>query len=139
LELKNPIVAYVAEGNLEAHAVVDWLKSNGVDAYAVEDNSGASLWAFGRISQFHKPKVWIDRPDKDKATNLLDQFEQRKRARQDEMNASPRITSKCEECAETSEFPASQNGTTQNCPKCHAFMDVGEFDWPYGTDFGEQS
>ncbi len=139
MELKNPIVAYVAEGNIEAHSIVDWLRSNGVGAYAVEDNSGASLWAFGRISQFHKPKVWIDEPDADKAKGLLDQFEKRKRARHADIDASPSIASKCEECGESSQFPASQNSTTQNCPKCHAFMDVGQLDWPYDTDFNDQS
>lgn len=70
--LPDPVVAYTANGNLEAHSAVTWLESNGVRSYAVEDNSGASLFAFG---------------------------------------------------------------TTQNCPKCGAYMDAGIFDWPedYGT------
>ena len=137
MELNNPITAYVAEGNLEAHALVDWLMSNGVDAYAVEDNSGVSLWAFGTISQFHKPKVWIDKSDTDKAKDLLIQFEDRKRARRSQMDGSPPITATCAECGQASEFPVSQNGSTQNCPKCYAFMDVGSFDWPDDFDFGD--
>ena len=52
--MDSPIVAYTANGNLEAHSVVAWLGSNGIHAYAVEDNSGVSLFAFGTISQFHK-------------------------------------------------------------------------------------
>ena len=41
--LAEPVVAYTASGNLEAHSVVSWFASNGVRAYAVEDDSGVSL------------------------------------------------------------------------------------------------
>lgn len=135
MNLKDPIVAYVAEGNIEAHQIVDWLRSNGINAYAVEDNSGASLWALGPISQFHKPKVWVDKSDSHKAGLLLVQFEVRKNARRKGLDTAPPIESTCEECGETSAFAASLNGTTQDCPKCHAYMDVGEFKWP-GEDEG---
>lgn len=133
--LANPALAYTANGNLEAHSVVTWLESNGVRAHAVEDNSGVSLFAFGTISQFHKPQIFVDKEDLERAGDLLRQFETQRHARRRELDDAPPITSECEECGASSEFPAAQNGTTQNCPKCHAFMDVGVFDWPEDFDF----
>lgn len=139
MDLKNPIVAYTANGNLEAHSVVQWLESNGVASYAVEDNSGVSLFAFGTISQFHKPQVFIDKSDTDRARELLRQFEDQREKRRHELDDAPPVTSECEDCGASSDFPASQNGTTQNCPVCHAFMDVGTFDWPDDTDSDDDS
>ncbi|TWU59521.1 hypothetical protein V7x_55990 [Crateriforma conspicua] len=137
MELKNPIAAYTANGNLEAHAVVNWLESNGIRAYAVEDNSGVSLFAFGTLSQFHKPQVFVDESDIDRAGDFLGQFELQRAQRRKDLDDSPPIVSECEECGVASEFPASQNDTTQNCPKCHAFMDVGTSQWPDDFDFGD--
>lgn len=135
--LVAPVLAYTANGNLEAHSVVTWLESNGIRAHVVEDNSGVSLFAFGTISQFHKPQVFVDKADVDRAGELLRQFETQRDQRRRELNDSTPITSECEECGASSEFPASQDGTTQNCPECNAFMDVGTIDWPDGFDFGD--
>ena len=134
----DPVTAYTANGNIEAHSAVTWLESNGIRSYAVEDNSGASLFAFGTISQFHKPQVFVERSHLERAKELLQQFErQRHERRKDLENADP-VTSECEDCGESSEFPASQDGTTQNCPKCGAYMDVGSFDWPEDYDAVEE-
>ncbi|TWT75794.1 hypothetical protein CA13_73670 [Planctomycetes bacterium CA13] len=135
--LETPTLAYTANGNLEAHSVVTWLQSHGVRAYAVEDNSGVSLFAFGTISQFHKPQVFVDKTDLKSAVDLLREFETQRDRRRKDLDNLPPIESECEECGVSSEFPASQDGTTQNCPKCNAFMDVGGHDWPEDFDFGE--
>ena len=132
--LTSPTLAYTANGNIEAHSVVTWLQANGVRAYAVEDNSGVSLFAFGTINQLHKPQVFVDKSDLESAGELLRQFEDQRDRRRTELDDSPSIQSECEDCGETSEFPASQDGTTQNCPKCYAFMDVGNIDWPDDFD-----
>ena len=137
MNFKKPIVAYTANGNLEVHSVVTWLESNGVPAYAVEDLSGLSLFQFGTISQFHKPQVFIEEYDSERAIGLLLQFEKQRDLRRKELEDAPPITAECEECGSSSEFPASQDGTTQNCPKCYAFMDVGTIEWPDGFQEGE--
>jgi len=135
----KPVVVYTANGNLEAHSVVTWLESNGVASYAVEDNSGASLFAFGTISQFHKPQVFVDNTDMDRARTLMREFEATRNKHRKRVDAAAPINAECEECGATSEFPASQDGTTQNCPVCNSFMDVGVFDWPddYATGDGD--
>lgn len=136
MDLKQPALAYTAGGNLEAHAVVTWLESNGVQAYAVEDLSGASLFAFGTLSQFHKPQVFVEKSDMTRAGELLRRFEQQRNARRRAQAVGAAISSECEQCGVVSEFPASQDGTTQSCPNCYAFMDVGACDWPEDFDFG---
>lgn len=84
-----PTMAYTASGNLEAHSIVTWLQSNGVGAYAVEDNSGASLFAFGTISQFHKPQVFVDKSDLDRAGDLLRAVEAKRDRRRSDLDNSP--------------------------------------------------
>lgn len=135
--LDDPVPAYVADGNLESHIVVRWLEANGVPAHAVEDHSGVSLFALGTISQFHKPQVFVNRSDLERAAELLQEFEDQRNLRRKGTSDAAPIMSECEECGATSEFPALQNGTTQTCPQCHAYMDVGTSDWPEDFDFGE--
>ncbi|MEO9593840.1 putative signal transducing protein, partial [Rhodopirellula bahusiensis] len=96
--LATPTLAYTASGNLEAHAIVTWLQSNGVRAYAVEDNSGVSLFAFGTISQFHKPQVFVEESDLQRAGDLLRQFESQRDRRRADLENAPAIKSECEEC-----------------------------------------
>ena len=136
--LANPKLVYTANGNLEAHSLAIWLRSNGVRAYAVEDHSGVSLFAFGTLSQFHKPQVFVDEVDLPVAAGLLREFESQEDRKAKKKGDRPPIQSECEECGSTSEFPASQDGTTQNCPKCNAYMDVGNMDWPEDFDVGSE-
>jgi hypothetical protein len=135
MELKEPFAVYTAATNLEAHMIVDMLKANGIAAFADEDQSGVSLWAFGTISQFHKPRVWIEKSACTEAARLILDFEERKRQRQNPDDRADAIKVECEECGKTSTFPGSLNGTTQECSHCGAFVDVGEFRWD--DDLGE--
>ncbi len=133
--LANPVHLYTAAGNLAAHSAVIWLASNGVQAHVIEDNSGVSLFAFGTISQFHQPQVFVDKSDLQRATELMREFENQQSQRLEELSDAPMITSECEECGTASQFPATQDGSTQNCPKCGVYMDVGVLDWPDDVDF----
>jgi hypothetical protein len=60
---------------------------------------------------------------------LIRQFEQTKRERDIPNASGAPIQVECEECRKVSTFPPSLKGTTQNCPECNAFLDVGEVDW----------
>ena len=102
--MADPVLAYTANDNLELHSVVTWLHSCGVRAFAVEDNSGASLYVFRTISQFHKPQVFVDKADLEEAGELLQQFEDKRDARRSDLDGTPSITSQCEECGVTSDF-----------------------------------
>jgi len=134
--LSDPVLAYTAKSNLEAHSVVIWLESKGLTAHAVEDNSGVSTFSLGAQS-FHKPQVFVERLKLPHAHGLLREYESQRQNRDAELEQAGPIVSQCEECGVESEFPAAENGTTQSCPKCHRFMDVGTFDWPEDFDYGE--
>lgn len=135
----SPVVVYTAGSNIEAHSLVTWLESNGIQGHAVEDNSGVSLFALGTISQFHDPQVFVDKQDHARAVELVEKFETRRVQRRENGDGDEPVSSECEECGKSSEFPASEDGTTQNCPKCGAYMDVGEMGWPDDFDFGEEN
>lgn len=137
MNLKNPVVAYVASSNLESHVIVTMLEVKGVPAYAVEDQSGASLWMFGTISQFHKPKIYVDQNDLDKATGLIRRFEEKERARRNAHASDTMIDVLCEECGKNSQFPESQRGTVQDCPHCGEYMDVGSPSWNEETSLSD--
>ena len=137
--LASPVVVSTASSNIEAHSIATWLESNGIQARVVEDNSGESLFAFGADSQIHDPQVFVDKQDDARAVELVKDFETQRIQRRKKSQGDEPVSSECEECGKSSEFPASEDGTTQNCPKCGAYMDVGEIDWPDDFDFGEEN
>lgn len=147
MNFENPTVVHVATSNIDAHVIVDMLAANGIAANAVEDQSGVSLWMFGRIGQFHKPKVWVDKPNSVEAAQLIRSFEtdrvQRGKAAEEttalaseqETGTPSQIEVVCEDCGKSTSFPRTLDGTTQECLHCWAFVDVGDLPWE--EDFGE--
>ena len=125
MEFTDPVIVYTAASNVEAHLVVDLLHANGVPAHAVEDQSRVSLWAFGTISQNHKPNVWVDKATVQEAAALIQAFEEQRRQRKHPGQGSGEIQVRCEECGETTMFRNSLDGTTQECSHCQAYVDVG--------------
>ena len=133
MDLKAPLVAYIAESDIEASQVAQLLVENDVPAHAEEDVSVVGLWAFGKLSQIHKPRVWIATADKDRAFGLLSDYEREKVSRTQKSRAgdADSIAVACEDCGKSTDFPARFIGTVQECRHCRAHVDVGEFDWPY--------
>lgn len=135
--LINPKAAYTAASNLDAYAAAEYLRSKEIDAHVVEDQSGIGAFNFGLATQFHRPQVFVEESDLDTATVLMAEFDRRRHERYQQQKNAPPIEAVCEECERTSMFPATQDGTTQTCPHCHAHMDVGDLGWPEDFDFGE--
>ena len=134
MDFEKPVIVYTAATNLDAHMIVEMLYANGVPAHAVEDQSGVSLWAFGTISQFHKPNVWVDEPNRQEAAGLIQDFEEKRRVRNTQIEGLGQIEVICEKCGKATSFPVSLDGTTQECRHCDAYVDVGELPWD--DDFG---
>lgn len=140
MELKDPIAAYNAASNIEALQVADYLTTEGIDAYATQDESLAGNWLGGSLPEIHKPQVGVSRHDSDAAARLLADFETRKRAANApkkpaaEVEGDLQVT--CEDCGKTSAFAAKLSGTVQRCPKCWSHIDVGDLGWG-DFDFGE--
>ena len=95
---QEPFHVYTPATNVEAHVIVDLLSANGIPAMAVEDQSGASLWAFGTIGQFHRPKIWVDKPTAERAYALILDYEERKRERRHPDDSGGDVAVVCEEC-----------------------------------------
>lgn len=131
MAFRDPLAAYNAESNLEAHVVCGLLIEAGVEAVVVEDNSLAGIWLGGTVAEIHKPQVWIERADSERARPVLTDYERwaadRRVAKRVAAGADgPPVEVVCEECGTRSEFPAAQLGTIQNCPHCRAYVDVGD-------------
>lgn len=135
MDFQHPTVAYEAATNLEAHVIVEMLLANGIEALAVEDQSGVSLWSFGTISQFHKPKIWIEKENLTAVAQLIQEFEESKRQRNQPIEEPGDLEVVCEECGKATLFPAKLEGTLQECTHCDAYVDVGDLPWE--DDFGE--
>jgi hypothetical protein len=126
MALRDPIAAYNASTNLEAHLIAAMLREAGLEASVVEDLSTAGIWMGGVVGEIHKPQVWIERADVERAKPVLDEFESHARERKRAAADAPDIEVLCEECGERSLFPGNQYGSVQNCPHCRAFVDVGD-------------
>jgi hypothetical protein len=131
MPLQEPVAVYNASNNIEAQVICNILNDAGVEAYVTQDVSQVGTWLFGLLPEIHKPQVWIDRSEVDRAKPILEEYErqliERRKADQQEIadkNAS--VQADCEECGRSSAFPSSQRGTVQDCPYCGAYVDVGD-------------
>lgn len=131
MSFKEPYVAYNAGSNIEAHLVCGQLLDAGIDAMVIEDVGQAAVGIAGLIPVVHKPQVWIERADSDRARIVLTNYDERSAKRyaaeQGESGiAGASISVLCEECGKRSEFPSTQKGMVETCPHCAAFVDVGD-------------
>ncbi len=131
MPLREPFAIYTAASNLEAHLLCGLLRDSGIEAAAIDDVSQVGWWIGGLASQLYRPKVWIERTDIERARLILEEYERQASERRAadrslDLSTGERIPVTCEACGIQSEFPAAQKGSVQNCPKCQAFVDVGD-------------
>lgn len=126
MALRDPFAAYNAGTNIEAHLVCRMLNEAGIEAAVIEDISAAGIEWVGLLSEIHKPQVWIERADIERAKPILDEYEQRAAERRKTESDGEPIDVTCEECGQTSEYPATQKGSVQSCSHCGAYVDVGD-------------
>ena len=126
MALHHPIAVYTAGTNLEAHCIREMLIAEGIEAAVVEDESRAGAWMFGLLPQIHKPQVWVERTDAERARPLLEAYERQLVERGRDAFEGPPIYVVCEECRRTTFFPASRRGHVETCSHCAAFVDVGD-------------
>jgi hypothetical protein len=134
MELHDPVVAFIALNNIEAHFVCGALTDAGIAAAVVEDISVVGGWIGAMASQLHKPQVCIGRADAARAAPILQDYERRLAARlAADASAAKRgsgetIEVTCEDCGKRSAFPAAQRGSVQICPKCGGYVDIVDDD-----------
>lgn len=124
--MRKPIAVYNAATNVEAHAVKLLLAEAGIEAFAVDDVSVVGLWAFGTLPEIHKPQVWIDEVDLERARPLLQAYEQglAERVSASGPGAADPIEVVCEDCGQRTTFPAADRGKVRECPRCRNYVDV---------------
>ena len=129
MKFHSPYKVYTAANNFEAHQIVGLLNSESIEAYAVEVQSAAGLWELGTLSQIHQPNVWVDQSDAERAAKVINAFEAQRRRREQSEPTTGELSVTCETCGATSQFSSTMNGSTQICPHCRAYVDVGEIPW----------
>ena len=128
MNLKDPVAAYNGANSLEVNMLQNLLDEAGIEAFVMEDDSPVGIWMGGLIPEIHKPQVWIEREDIDRAKPIIDDYERSVAERRalDERskgNDGP-IKITCEECHKETSFPYGQLGSVQFCPACGAYIDV---------------
>lgn len=77
MALSDPVAAYDAAGSMDAYLARTALTAAGIEAFVTEDVSVVGMWVGGVIPAIHRPQVWVDRADIDRAKPILVEFIQR--------------------------------------------------------------
>lgn len=122
-----PFAAYNAADDIEAHLVCGLLRNAGIPALVIEDVSQVGVWWGGTVAELQKSQVWIEKDDAKRARPVLTEYDSgNSKRRNPPVPGSAAIVATCENCGSQVEFPAERRGTTQDCPHCRAYMDVGD-------------
>ena len=134
MNLKDPVPAYNGADTVEVHILQNMLDDAGIEAFVMEDESPVGIWMGGLIPEIHKPQVWIERVDIERAKPILDEYERliaERRAADAEADTKVEpIKVTCDECHAETTFPHAQIGSVQLCPACGAYVDVTLDDTP---------
>jgi Putative prokaryotic signal transducing protein len=131
MALKQPVVVYTASNNFDAHLVCGLLIDAGIPAMVVEDAAMTPSGWLGPVSNFIQPKIWIEKPDVERAIPILKEYDKRDAERRAAElgrveSVGPPMDVDCEECGKRSQWPSAQKGSVQNCPHCRAYIDIGD-------------
>lgn len=139
MALTDPFAAYNAANNVEAQMLQNLLLSRGIEAHVTEDNLSMAIASLGGMAGVHRPQVWIDRSESERAIPVIDEFEKKLGLRRDESEnvIDVAVEMSCDSCGKQVTFPADQRGTVQECPHCAAYLDVGGADGEW-EDVGEE-
>lgn len=134
MELEEPELIYTAVSNEQANHIVDLLANQGIQAHVIEDVSNLGFFPNGS-TQIVKPYVFVEKYLSAKAAKFIEQYEYSQLNQKNALEEEGEIEVVCDECGEVTRFSKKLNGTTQDCPRCKAYMDVGDLPWE--EDWGE--
>jgi len=133
---RDPKCVHVDDNLARANLIVGYLGSHGIPAEVMDE---MTLGGFEGLVSFLPAKlslrgveVWVKNPaDADRARQLLAEQQAEIAAK---ANRTGTVQAVCEECGTTATFPASAQGTIQDCPNCGAMLDVPDPDqeWDVG-------
>src|SRR5262249_35508875 len=134
---------FVADYHHEAALVISLLAEESIDAAVVNDATLGGLEGVVSIiprAGIKGLEVWVnDVAQADRAREVLARRDEEVTAKRAARAArSGSVDVQCPACRKISPFPASEQGTVQECPRCGEYLDVPEPDeslvWP--EDFG---
>lgn len=144
---ENPLTVFVAETAAVADAVARLLASEGIATETVLPPARAESHPLTGATDLVTPdglEVRVTDPaTAEKAKELLGSALAAaavRAAREKRAGRTGTVTAVCEECGASSDWPAAEMGTTQDCPHCGAYMDVPDpdDDWAgVDTEAGE--
>jgi hypothetical protein len=145
---RDPKCVCVSDSIALANTVVAWLGGNGIEAEVMNELTmggfeGLTAFLPGKLS-LRGVEVWVRKwADAESARTLADEHVAKLAAERSEReNRQGNIEVVCEDCHKTSIFPASLQGTIQDCSHCRATLDVPDAndDWDVGEpeDSGEE-
>ncbi len=134
---------YVGDYQHEIALVIALLAEEGIEAEAMNEATlggleGLSGWV--PRAGLKGIEIWVKDPAQaDSARQLLARrMAEVQAVKQDRESRTGTVVVVCPSCKESSNFPASQQGTVQECVHCQKYVDVpdpnDETDWP--DDFG---
>jgi hypothetical protein len=136
------VEVYRAKNATQAHMLVTALEEAGIKAEVQGENlHPLSLTAVNLISDsplwWAAPRILVLDKDAERAGQLLLEWEARERMKAQQTEGMPPVDAVCENCGRRCSFPASQQGSVQECPQCGGFIDVGDEDSSDDADWGE--
>jgi hypothetical protein len=112
---RDPKCVFVAENFAQANVVAGWLQGQGIDADVMNRETFGGFVPSG-------VEVWVSDPAQARcAIRLLGEHTVEQVTTKQTGSALEVL---CDECGQTSIFPAEQRGSVQNCPHCSAYVDV---------------
>jgi len=105
--LASPVCVHIGRTNVDAHLKAILLNEAGISAHAVDDISNAGYFALGAIGLIHRPQVYVDRSQLERAREFLARYE----------DSRPRETlaAFCFHCG----LPLLEDPSPRFCPHCH--------------------
>ena len=120
---------YVANSLEEAEVVAVWLEEQGFPARVMNTSTLAGLPSLYSPVETDAGgvEVWVlDEARAPQAKQLLEEHSETLAKQAAAAQQGAPIQARCEECGQSSEFPAKERGSVQECPHCGAYLDVGE-------------
>jgi hypothetical protein len=113
MAFQNPVAVYNASSNVEAQLLRSLLAEAGIEAFAIDDVSQAGAWVFGLLPEIHKPQVWVDRENVERAKIFIEDYDRHSGPEA----SNPQSPAYCYSCGEAVEpgVPA--------CPACGNALD----------------
>lgn len=139
MSASDPNCVFVTSNTEAADIIVDWLRSQGVQAEVqthIKESDGVMMTPFANSDTSNHLEIHI--ADVDRAEEIRELILSRKDdllSHAESVDKAPPedMVVECEACGKSSVYPGEMQGTVQECQHCGSYLDVpggeDEFDW----------